>query len=339
MAQDVVINGTTYPAVETVALTDANGNTTMFYPDAVRYVEQILTEAQKAQARKNINAVSPDEVERAGSGVYILSEGETIDDAPADADVVIDPNGEADVFPEGGGTTTWEELGSSFTEGVILEQTSLLYDEEAESFLLTSEVYLTPGQEYTVTYNGLAYTGICQEMPIDGGTAYFLGNLGAMDMGELTEEPFLLMVLPSEFWGMLEGITGQLYALDGAETVEISVTGMVETITPIPEKYLPGNCLLYPGSDNLLYKTKDTSNPQNRLIYSELRTLVERGATLYLEHSAHEEGYDNAEFFRPVTSIAFTGGVGLVKLEYPTGSSSYYSNTFFVLGSIDQEMV
>lgn len=54
MAQDVVINGTTYPAVESVALADANGNATMYYPDAVRYVEQTLTEAQKEQARGNI---------------------------------------------------------------------------------------------------------------------------------------------------------------------------------------------------------------------------------------------------------------------------------------------
>jgi hypothetical protein len=54
MAQDVVINGTTYPAVEAVALADGNGNTTMFYPDAVRYVAQNLTEAQKAQARENV---------------------------------------------------------------------------------------------------------------------------------------------------------------------------------------------------------------------------------------------------------------------------------------------
>lgn len=57
MAQDVVVNGTTYPAVESVALRDGNGNETMYYPDAVRYVEQTLTEAQKAQARENIGAI------------------------------------------------------------------------------------------------------------------------------------------------------------------------------------------------------------------------------------------------------------------------------------------
>lgn len=57
MAQDVVINGTTYPAVESVALTDANGNVTLYYSDAVRYVEQGLTDEQKAQARENIGAI------------------------------------------------------------------------------------------------------------------------------------------------------------------------------------------------------------------------------------------------------------------------------------------
>lgn len=57
---DAVINGTTYPAVESVALVDENGNVTQYYPDAVCYVEQALTAGQKEQARQNIGAVSKD---------------------------------------------------------------------------------------------------------------------------------------------------------------------------------------------------------------------------------------------------------------------------------------
>lgn len=65
MAQDVVINGTTYPAVEAVAMTDGEGNQQVYYPDAVRYVPQELTDTQKAQARRNIGImnlmyISPD---------------------------------------------------------------------------------------------------------------------------------------------------------------------------------------------------------------------------------------------------------------------------------------
>lgn len=54
MSQDVVINNVTYPAVEAVALTNVNGDTTVYYPDAVQYVPQTLNDEQKAQARKNI---------------------------------------------------------------------------------------------------------------------------------------------------------------------------------------------------------------------------------------------------------------------------------------------
>lgn len=62
MSQDVVINGTTYPGVESISLQDSEGNTRMYFPNAVRYVPQTLTDEQKAQARENIGAASADEV-------------------------------------------------------------------------------------------------------------------------------------------------------------------------------------------------------------------------------------------------------------------------------------
>lgn len=46
---------------------------------------QELNEEQKEQARENIGA---------GSGVYVLGEGETEADVPEDVDVLIDPNGD-----------------------------------------------------------------------------------------------------------------------------------------------------------------------------------------------------------------------------------------------------
>ena len=62
MAESVVINGTTYPEVEAVALGNGNGEKTLYYPDAVRYHAQTLTEEQKAQARENIGATSKDDI-------------------------------------------------------------------------------------------------------------------------------------------------------------------------------------------------------------------------------------------------------------------------------------
>lgn len=78
MAQDVVINGTTYPAVESASLTDVNGNTTLFYPDAVRYVEQTLTDEQKAQARQNIGAISEVDVPQKGVDYWTEADQEAI---------------------------------------------------------------------------------------------------------------------------------------------------------------------------------------------------------------------------------------------------------------------
>lgn len=54
MSENVVINDTTYNGVDALALVRADGTVATFYPDAVRYNEQTLTDEQKAQARANI---------------------------------------------------------------------------------------------------------------------------------------------------------------------------------------------------------------------------------------------------------------------------------------------
>ena len=54
MSQDLVINGVTYNGVESISVPNTSGKTVQYHTDAVRYVEQELTEDQKAQARENI---------------------------------------------------------------------------------------------------------------------------------------------------------------------------------------------------------------------------------------------------------------------------------------------
>lgn len=62
MSENVVVNGTQYNGVDALALLRADGTVVTFYPDAVRYNEQTLSEAQKAQARLNLGIGSVDEV-------------------------------------------------------------------------------------------------------------------------------------------------------------------------------------------------------------------------------------------------------------------------------------
>lgn len=64
MSENIVVNGVVYNGVDSISMRNGNGETVPFYPDAVRYNEQNLDEAQKAQARKNIGVAD-------GSGVHI----------------------------------------------------------------------------------------------------------------------------------------------------------------------------------------------------------------------------------------------------------------------------
>lgn len=64
MADNIVINKVTYPGVEAIAATNEEGETTMYYADAVRYNAQELQDTQKAQARDNIGAASQTDLEK-----------------------------------------------------------------------------------------------------------------------------------------------------------------------------------------------------------------------------------------------------------------------------------
>ena len=83
MSENITVNDVTYPEVKTVSMVNENGEEVLFYPDAVRYNEQELTDEQKTQARENIGAASAEEVAR---------QSEEIDDLKA---LLVDGNGVA----------------------------------------------------------------------------------------------------------------------------------------------------------------------------------------------------------------------------------------------------
>lgn len=62
MAENLVVNGETYQNVEAVAMKNDAGEQVAYYPDAVRYNPQTLTDAQKAQARTNMGAASAEDL-------------------------------------------------------------------------------------------------------------------------------------------------------------------------------------------------------------------------------------------------------------------------------------
>lgn len=200
---------------------------------------------------------------------------------------------------------------SEFTESVILPECNIEWDEDG-SVINTSEIplfNLTPGNEYTVNWNGVHYKCIATGKQIDGNSVAFIGDIGFVETGTpVTGEPFII--------GTLEG-NMELAPIDGSTSVTLSIICMVETVHPLPEKYLPQNGMLYGDSNHRLYKTADTSNPDNRLIKSELLDMVNRGMQFWVGLT------DNGEtVYVPVKSVRITDIAAVVHAEYVNGSTS-----------------
>ena len=101
---------------------------------------------------------------------------------------------------------------------------------------------LTEGETCTVTWNGTEYTCVAQSVSDGGFTGIVLGNIGMMMGGVDTGEPFILVAFPAEA-AEQAGMGVSITALDGSESVTLSIVGTTMKIKP---RYLPD------GIDNML---------------------------------------------------------------------------------------
>lgn len=178
-----------------------------------------------------------------GSGVYVLQEGQSLEDVPEDMVMALDPRGEG---TDSGTQTVQADWNAAegenghilnrthYTEKniqVILPETERTLGEGEIGFLLDQPMTFQEGETYTVNWNGQAYECICRTIEEEGNTAYFLGNYGALTEGDDTGEPFVMMCA---------GDYRQVLPLDGSTEVTVSIVGPVETVHTIPAKYISG---------------------------------------------------------------------------------------------------
>lgn len=233
------------------------------------------------------------------SSVYILSEGETLADAPIDADVVIDPYSDEAVFPEGGGAQSdWNaaegEPGhvlnrpfySDIVNGVALPETIPTYDEGMEAHVLANPLSLIVGEKYTVNWNGVEYTTNCVEVDQGDGTLMnCIGNVGAMMGTGDTGEPFVIINCPKEVVAVT-GFGAIVSSLDGATDITISITGPVETVHPLPIRYVD---MVYPMTVTLdeVFSSGDSLRIEREENYNDFAELLWNGGKirLVLEHN------------------------------------------------------
>ena len=175
MAHDVVVNGVTFPDVDMLEMTSTSGEKVAFYPDAVRYNPQSLTDPQKAQARANIGAVSEAELnEQVGALsdeigaystltlgihtdglIYVFKDGK--------------PIGSGIKLPEGGLPGYVDSAGNIVLEGEYPDGTRVKYVLKDGSLADIGGIELLPGM---LDFTDLVPTAIDSTGEIMGGKGY-----------------------------------------------------------------------------------------------------------------------------------------------------------------------
>lgn len=159
--------------------------------------------------------------------------------------------------------------------GMILENSQLVYSEDAEMLFVTDEFHLQVGNEYVVTWNGMDYTCTAfefRESP-EAPAMPAVGNKAAI--GEApTEEPFFLAGLPDGIEAE-EGLWGMAMDLTGATEVTVSIQGSGFVYTKIPEEYLPDRAFTTKYIVDFDYSSTDKTKA--RQDYDSVEKIVKSG--------------------------------------------------------------
>ena len=171
-----------------------------------------------------------------GVGIYPL-DGST--------DLTISISGEAEMVQKLDGKYLPDGLPrSKIDNGTVLPETTGVYADGV--FAMEGEMFvLVPGYEYTVTWNGVPYVCTATYTSFDGIRVTALGDINVLSGGEPTGTvPFVIVPVTLEM-GLEAGFSALAIPTDGATSLTISITGAIETVTTIAEKYLPPSARTY----------------------------------------------------------------------------------------------
>ncbi len=133
----------------------------------------------------------------------------------------------------GGSASKYRQPEWGVEDGAEVLAESVIALEDGQAMISAFTKIPTIGNVYTVNWNGTAYT--CTAFEVNNGVSMIaLGN-GAAFGREDTGEPFAILAVPEDTIEAA-GSAGMIMALDGTESVTLSITG--ETVHVIPKKFL-----------------------------------------------------------------------------------------------------
>lgn len=126
----------------------------------------------------------------------------------------------------------------------ILAEQSMTYDEHENCFFApANSTNVINGAKAKIIYNGVEYH--CNVYVED--SAFFMGNFTLLGLDGDTGEPFAIMCQ--------DGQTIAFVNNDGSTSVTLSISAEQETVTPIPQEYLPEPVAFYLSFDEILSGT------------------------------------------------------------------------------------
>ena len=166
-------------------------------------------------------------------------------------------------------------------ETVFVEQSTVSFADQGDGSYgaqVQSTFVVTVGEAYKVYWDGSAYECTC--VAVSESPLLFIGNLSIMGMGSDTGEPFII--------GVFNGEGIQIGTTDTSASHTISISGFVQEVVKIDEKYLPtipaDKSPALPViefttniSANIGNDTQPSFNVSN-LSYSEIYAIVEKGS-------------------------------------------------------------
>ena len=137
----------------------------------------------------------------------------------------------------------------------------LAMDDSGETPFIFPE--LIAGSTYTIVFNGATYNTLGVLLEGAGISGIGLGNLGALGMGDITDDPFACAILNSPEFG---GNVMVCVPIDGSTTVTASLSGEFKTVKKMESIYLP---------EPIIFTTTNLENFTCNKTYEECRYALE----------------------------------------------------------------
>ena len=120
----------------------------------------------------------------------------------------------------------------------LLPESSMLYAGDSLG-IVTQDFQGNPiiDEIYAVEWNGIIYQCPAKYVEMDGVSSILFGNSYMFDQ-ELTDIPFMVLIVPGAFREQMEGASAIIYIFDGTTEATLRINGKVETVKALDPKYL-----------------------------------------------------------------------------------------------------